>query len=658
MNRIRNTCLLLLVSCFCFSQNAKIDSLKKLLKTQQEDSNKVSVLNNLCWEIAKTGGYFEAVQIANEALVLAEKLKNKKGTFSALNNLGVFYGFQGNYPKALEYFLKALKLAEEINNKKGIAKALNNIGNIYNHQNEYAKAMEYFLKAIKAAEQTHNMQSVAISLGNIGSIYGKQHNNKKALEFFFKAQKINEEQDDLQNTALGFNNIGEVYFQEGDYSKTMEYYLKALELRQKLGDKKGIATTLNGIGLVYLEQKKYFDAISYCSKSLSIAKEIGSIEEIKSASEILSSAYEQTHQTDKALENYKQFILMRDSVYNKENIQKLIQAEMNYEFDKQQTADSIKNAEETKQQELKHNNEILQQKIYTYSGAIGFLLMIIVAVVSFRGYRQKQKANELLEVKNEVIEEKNKDITDSITYAKRIQDAMLPSLETENKLFSDSFILFRPRDIVSGDFYWFTEKNGRKIIAAVDCTGHGVPGAFMSMIGNAFLNEIINERGITEPGKILSELRFLVISALKQTGAMGEMRDGMDIALVSIENNNVEFAGAYNPVWIIRSGENKMEEIKADKRPIGYFKGKGLPFSNHKFEIKKGDSLYLFTDGYADQFGGPQGKKFKYKQLEEKLLTVCKLPMEEQKNILEKTFDDWKGNLEQLDDVCVIGIRL
>jgi len=260
----------------------------------------------------------------------------------------------------------------------------------------------------------------------------------------------------------------------------------------------------------------------------------------------------------------------------------------------------------------------------------------------------------------EQLEEKNKDITDSINYAKRIQEALLPSLPSMKRLFPESFIFFQPRDIVSGDFYWFAEKNGRRIIAAVDCTGHGVPGAFMSMIGNSFLNEIVNERGITDPSLILNELRQLVVRSLKQDVAESSSNDGMDISLLSFQDTghhtHVEWAGANNPLWLIRN--DTCLEWKPDKHPISYFRGEGKPFTRHALDLQKGDSIYLFTDGYADQFGGPKGKKYKYKQLQQSLLSMQQETLEKQKTLLQKAFADWKGTLEQVDDVLIIGVRV
>jgi len=264
-------------------------------------------------------------------------------------------------------------------------------------------------------------------------------------------------------------------------------------------------------------------------------------------------------------------------------------------------------------------------------------------------------ANSKIREQLSIIEEKNKNILDSINYAKRIQQAILPGDEEIKKAFPDSFILYKPKDVVSGDFYWFAQRDEKKLIAAVDCTGHGVPGAFMSMIGSALLNEIVNEKNISEAGKILNILRESIIRSLKQTGAQGEQKGGMDISLCVIENNRAQFAGANNPIWMILKGEFK--EIKGDKQPIGIHIF-SKPFTSHNIEIQKGDCLYIFSDGYADQFGGDQGKKFKYRQLQETLVSIYEKPMGEQKKTLNDIIEKWRGTLEQIDDILVIGIRI
>jgi len=284
------------------------------------------------------------------------------------------------------------------------------------------------------------------------------------------------------------------------------------------------------------------------------------------------------------------------------------------------------------------------------------ILVVLLGVVVFSRYKTKKNLAAKLEEKNRIIEEKNKDIVDSINYAKRIQEAILPEPAEFSSLFPESFVLYRPKDIVSGDFYWVGEKNGRIVLAAADCTGHGVPGAFMSMIGNAFLNEIVMEKGVVSPDEILGHLREKIMKALKQGGG-SETRDGMDISLISMENGSgkLEYAGANNPLWVVRG--KAVEDLKADKQPIGITAGDSLPFRKQSISVQKGDCVYLFTDGYADQFGGKDGKKFKYKPLQELLAGNSALPMNEQKKMLDRTFTEWKGNLEQVDDVLIIGFR-
>ncbi|HXC04431.1 MAG TPA: SpoIIE family protein phosphatase [Bacteroidia bacterium] len=285
-----------------------------------------------------------------------------------------------------------------------------------------------------------------------------------------------------------------------------------------------------------------------------------------------------------------------------------------------------------------------------------FISIIAMAIILWSRYRVKKKSALALEEKNKVIEERNKDILDSIHYARRIQQAILPRDEQIKTMFSDSFILYKPKDIVSGDFYWASNKGNRTIIAAVDSTGHGVPGALMSMIGNTLLNEIVNEKNITAPAEVLFQLREAIIKSLKQTGSEGENKDGMDIALCMIENKTVHFAGANNPLWIISNGV--LSEIKGDKQPIGIYHGVPSPFTNHAVELKSGDCLYLFTDGYSDQFGGSDGKKFKQKKLQAELLLHHHLDMTEQKDKLNTGIENWRNNLEQVDDMLIIGIRV
>lgn len=292
------------------------------------------------------------------------------------------------------------------------------------------------------------------------------------------------------------------------------------------------------------------------------------------------------------------------------------------------------------------------------------VLLGILSVFLFIRIRteQIQKEKRILEIKvaqrTRELAQKNKDITDSIQYANRIQEAILPTRENIFSHLPDSFIFYKPKDIVSGDFYWFYKKKNKKIIAAVDCTGHGVPGAFMSMIGHNLLNQIVIEKGIIDPAEILSQLNNGVQEALKQRSAEGETMDGMDVALCAIdsEKNEVEFAGAFRPLYLIKNGN--LEKMEGSKFPIGGFQHENeRNYISHKRKISKGDVLYMFSDGYADQFGGAKGKKFMTKRFQETLTGIHSLPAREQESFLHEKITEWRGKLEQVDDILVIGIR-
>jgi len=356
----------------------------------------------------------------------------------------------------------------------------------------------------------------------------------------------------------------------------------------------------------------------------------------------------------------------------------------------------------------------------------GFILVIVLTLLVIRGYNQKRKANVLLEKqkreieaqrdeiskrneeimqqKEEItaqrdeietqrdeitiqrdlvmkqkdhIEEQKKEITDSITYAKRIQNAVLPTGEYANNILGEHFILFKPKDIVSGDFYWATEINDWLIFTVADCTGHGVPGAFMSMLGVSFLNEIVRKKEVTKASEILDHLRDSIIEALQQKGQSGEQKDGMDITLCVLDKKTkkLQFSGANNPLFIItgkdlsrfeKEGFSVSEpaengvyavEVKPDKQPVAIHIDM-KPFTNHDIQLEKGECLYLLSDGYEDQFGGPNNKKFKIKNLRELFLKISELPMSEQKDILDETFETWRGENEQVDDVTVMGMRI
>lgn len=287
-------------------------------------------------------------------------------------------------------------------------------------------------------------------------------------------------------------------------------------------------------------------------------------------------------------------------------------------------------------------------------GAVMFFIAITSWNNTFKREVQKRKeAEDKVKEALDELKEKNTEIIDSINYAKRLQQAILPPDKLINQYLPEAFVLYKPKDIVAGDFYWIEKVNDTVFFAVADCTGHGVPGAMVSVVCSNALDRVVKEFRITEPGKILDKIRELVIETFEKSES--EVKDGMDISLCAISKSEVNWSGANNPLWILSEG--KLTEIKANKQPIGKHLSQ-TPFTNHRLEAKQGDILYLFTDGLADQFGGPNGKKFKYKQFSDLLVTLQHLPLAQQKEKIDQTFQNWKGNLNQVDDVCVAAIRV
>ncbi len=378
--------------------------------------------------------------------------------------------------------------------------------------------------------------------------------------------------------------------------------------------------------------------------------------ETRDAASTLHGAYKAIGEYKRSLEMYELYIVTKDSIAIEDNQKEVIRQQFKYEYEKQAGADSIKAMEAVKVKnaeltaERAENIQRKQQSYFLYAG-LGFTLLFGGFI--FNRFRVTYKQKGIIEEQKEVVEEAHKEIKDSIDYAKRIQTGLLPSKGLVKEYLKDSFILYKPKDVVAGDFYWIEQIEGKILLAVADCTGHGVPGAMVSVICSSALHRCVREYKLSDPGKILDKTREIVIDKFAQSDE--DVKDGMDIALCSFEGNKLRYAGAHNPLWIVRKGEVMIS--KANKQPIGKFDIQ-TPFETHEIDLTKGDTIYLFSDGYVDQFGGPKGKKFKAHGFRELLLSIQNQSMEEQFEAIDRTFENWKGNLEQVDDVCIIGVRV
>ena len=689
----------ILVSGNCDAQAHSIDSLEAALKISKEDSGRVNTLNSLALSFAKkepdkandyaeqslqlaqsldykkgisnalhtigslkyySGDYDAAIEYLFKDIVVCRQIADSNGVGTTYNSIGNIYAQQGDYDKALEYYLKSLALKELSGNKKEIASSYGNIGNINYLKNDFVKALEYYLKDLEIFEEIKDREGMANSYNNIGLIYANQGNAVKALEYYNKDLALTQEMGDKQAIADSYGNIGIVYAQEGDVQQALEYYEKSLALRKEVGDKVGISDSYNNIGSLYLKVNRLADAKEQLLLALSIATEINAKPGMMAAYLNLSKCDSASGNFKSAYEYHKLYSQFKDSVFNEESNGQLQELQAKYDSEKNIKKIALLNKEKEAAAALsdEENKRHLIILISVGGGLVGALLF---AFYIFRGYRQKQKANLILADKNKIIEEKNKDITDSLNYAKRIQTAILVPREEISKTLKEFFILFKPKAIVSGDFYYYAKTNDKIIFAAVDCTGHGVPGAFMSMIGNDALNEIVVGKKIATPSEILEKLHDSIRIALKQENLKSDSNDGMDVALCALDlkNNSLEFAGALRNLYILRKENGSLEEITGDKKSLGgEMSNVKKTFANQTTRLNPGDTFYIFSDGYADQFGGLNGKKFMMTQFKKLLTEIQNKTMEEQERELDRTIENWKNNSEQIDDILVIGVRV
>ncbi len=666
---------------------------KNLSKKLNNSINYGEVTRNIAWCMVQKSDYEKALILYNEALTIVESnrdhKKARKLESAILGNIGIVYRYQSDYPKALEYYFKSLKINEELERKSGIAANLGNIGVVYRLQSEYSKALNYFLKALKINEELENKNGMAINLGNIGNVYSNQsethsdQNQKvellnKALEYYFKALEINEELKRKSGIATNLGNIGIVNVDLYKISsnptkktfyldKALEYFLKALKIDEEIEDKNGVAVWLGNIGSLYTKTAKYNKAEEFLNRALALSTEIGALHLEREFEKNLFELYEATAKHKLALIHYKKYITLNDSIESEENQKEVIRQEFKYNYEKKAAIDSIANAKEKEIKDAKiaqQQTEIKAKRNQQYALFGGMFLVIVFAGVMYNRFRVTRKQKVIIEEKErethaqkEIIEEKHKEITDSINYAERIQRSFLATKEILDENLKEYFVLFRPKDVVSGDFYWAAKlNNGNFAFACADSTGHGVPGAIMSILNISSLEKSIETQ--TEPHKILHETRKIIINRLKKDGSAEGGKDGMDCSLLVLnqEKTHLTFASANNSVFIIRNGE--ILEFKGDKMPVGKHDNADEIFTLHSVDLQKGDVIYSLTDGFPDQFGGNKGKKYMIKNLKNLLLEIAPLPLKEQEEKLANEFDKWKGNEEQVDDVCIIGVRV
>lgn len=666
-----------------------MDSLLQVLPAAT-DTSRVQLLNQIGFTASNSDPAM-SFKYAKEALELARQLSFKRGESTALGIIGTFYERFGDYALALDYKLQALKISEQINSRSSQARSYNSIGILYFRQKKYEKALEYYEKALQLAQEQKLTEASAVYLLNIGEVYQEMGEYDKAVAYEERSMKISQVHINMQDCiAFSLGIIGKCRIAEERYDEALKNIEESIRIFRSIEDLASVAEYLIQLAQVYKNLKNYAKATANLKEAIMLSRELQNKVFEKDAHALSAEVFGLQGNFKEAFQHQQQYIALHESIFNENSVRQMSQMQTIYDTEKKQAEiEMLQKDKRLKEEEAK----AAQILIYFFLALVvmGGILLVVV----YRSNRQKQAANRMLtrknneiahknieleqqkeeilaqsslmeeqnkvlHVQNEEIQSQRNAITASISYAQRIQTALLPTEARLRDYFSDGFIFYKPRDIVSGDFYYFgtvqeeVTAAEKIIVAAIDCTGHGVPGALMSMIGNAILNQLIDVQGITSPRQILEELHKKVRVMLRQDSS--ENRDGMDISLCAIDTQNkmLHFAGAKSDLYVVQQGE--LSIIRGDRYSIGgHQREQERYFTEHALPIPDNMRFYMTTDGFKDQFGGAAYKKFSSQRFKDLLLEMADKPMYQQKKFFAETFDTWKNSQPQTDDVLVMG---
>lgn len=596
---------------------------------------------------------------------MALQTKNSGFTYEDTINLNTiidtYYQKRNMLDSAFSINKQSLRLATMHQDKQLTAFSLSNMAGIYELSGNHYGAIDMYKKALKMLTELKDTLHVANTNYNLSLPFGSLNMNDSALFYTNRAFENYKKLGNYSGMASCYNSYGSDMDEKGNYAEAIKFYKLEIENFKLSNETAELVIPYQNLADTYLKQKDYINSKIYLDMAMNLAVSQGSKTDIFSIADTYSKYYEAIGDFKMANHYMRRYYEGKDTVLNNELKTEL--SDLKSEFDRENSEYLLTIKQLESEKNLKSKDTIKWILI------ISSFFFIIILVLSVNRYRSKQrsylKLNEYknqLTLQKEKIEETQKDIIDSINYAKRIQSAVMAMEEDILNYFPESFLIYKPKNIVAGDFYFFEVTDTHVFYAAADCTGHGVPGALVSMVCANALTRCVKEFGLTDPGKILDKTRELILETFNKSGK--DVKDGMDISFCCFEKSSLlsgsplvdmQWAGANNSVWYVEEG--KLTELKADKQPIGHGEQR-KPFVSHQLSLKRGSAIYLFTDGFVDQFGGEKGKKFKYRQLEEQILAAHTLSMKEQKDRLEQTFNNWKGELEQVDDVLVIGIRV
>ncbi len=661
--------LLSFLASVSYSQD-KVTLLKEKLEASPKEE-KPHVLNMLSKTLLRKNRK-ESLSYAEEAIKLSQDLGDVAEEMDGYLNKGKALSALRKHGEAIKAIEKVLKVDKEFGNEPSAAYDLSLLGKEYTALKKYGNARTSFQESYDIYTKLNDKRALGYVAGDYANMEKKAGDNKKAITWFETSLAHHRDSKNKQGEVQAMMAIGALNANRGDYEKSIEQLEEAKAKAKQYGLNSLEKAAAKNLSIVQENQKKKESSITDLDRELAAQKEeqIMDLENIKIKSMAQIEELSESMQILALKERLQKEAYDREIKEKEEEKLKLEQAK--------KLAETVASAAQAEQEKAAAEKDLLaaenaKQTTMLIAGAIGLALLAILALFILKGYRDKKKANDVLVAKNELIEEqkssleaqkaelehKNHNIKESLDYAKKIQTSILPPIGGLKEKFSDSFVFFRPKDIVSGDFYWYYEHGSKLYVSVSDCTGHGVPGAFMSIIGNNLIEKAIVELKIDKPADVLKFMSDRINKQLGMTTGASEVKDGMDMTLICIDksNNKLSFAGARNPLYFYREGQ--LEEVKATKMSVGYNSKKiASEFEHLEMDLRTGDRLYMFSDGFADQKGGPKGKKFYYRPFREILQGSGTQSMDFQRDLLETTIVEWMDGAEQLDDMLVLGIEI
>jgi serine phosphatase RsbU (regulator of sigma subunit) len=653
--------ILMLFSLLSRGQSRVIDSLYKTIPTAH-DTTKCINYGKIARDIG--GNYPDSASaLADSSLKYALRSGFKKGEANTYFVMGFIAFNKGKYDLCITNFDKSLRLYEALNIKNSIGNLNNALGNVYIQIGQPDMAFKYYSRANELAKQEpRNRAQEVMTNSSLGLVHKARKQYPEALKRFEECVKIHHEMGNKQQEAAATLNAAYVLVDMRNFNKAKEFASKSIELLKDQDDSYTLAKAYQALGLIYKGLKRPEDAIRSLKVAYELNTERNALPELTSNSKYLSGLYEEIKDYRNSHFYLSEYLRYNDSLNSDRQRKLLADADAKYQSKEKEQQLTLKNAElERSQLEVSQRNKL----IFVFGGAI--VVFVVLLFVVYRQFTEKRKANVLLVNKNEeiekqkyIIEEKNKDITDSINYSRHIQQAIIPSIENVRKALPSSFVIFQPKDIVSGDFYFLDKIKDVIYLAVIDCTGHGVPGAMLSVFAHSSLKNIITNSKISEdPASVLKEMcAHFRVNLLSQSSGVS-LNDGVDMGLCIIHpsKRKIFFAGAKNNLVKVSAGQ--LQKYEGNRWGISGTNGEAQSvFKNYEITSEPGDKFYLHTDGIVDQFGGPKGKKFMQKKLNEALIMNSSENMEKSGQSILTTFTNWKGNLEQIDDVTLIGFEI